>query len=157
MKLTLLILMYNRVWCCLGMALKYLLIYAVIQLMWNTHISHMIGEACDSFYMRNGLNNFESLFIRQIMLLCPFVFQHHSCCDNVRRGRVSPEGRISTQFFSSRGRGQLIIVPSSPGTECYSLITCTPVKRKCILSYQYSIKYKPFDVKHAFKLYYKCH
>lgn len=83
----------------------------------HSHTSHMIGESYDTFYMRNGMNHLKSLFVRQIMLLCPFVFQHHRCCDNGGRGRVSPEGRISTQLDSGRGRGQLIIVPSSPGTE----------------------------------------
>lgn len=102
----------------------------------------------DCFYMWNGINHLKSLFCRHIMSLCPFVFQHHSCCDNSRRGRVSPEGRISAQLHSSRGRGQLIIVPSSPGTR--SVTVCTPVERKCSdILCLHSIKYEPFYVKHA--------
>lgn len=76
------------------------------------------------FCVWNGINHFrvKSLFLRQIiMLLFPFVFQHHSCCDNSRRGGVSPEGGISTQLYSSRGRGQLIIVPTSPGRGCFTV------------------------------------
>lgn len=71
-------------------------------------------------------------YVSDKIIISLFLFQHYSCCNNSRRGRVSPEGRISTQLCSNRGRGQLNNFPSSPGKESHKVVTCWKI---CTLSF----------------------